>query len=147
MGRQRKQGLDYFTLDVDFFESVKIRRIIKDCGNQSIPMLIALLCNIYREEGYYIGYTNDLTFLIAEQFGVSENAVKETVRKAVIVEFFDSQMFHSYKILTSHAIQERYFTAAKKLKRQNIKVKEEFIIDKGLFSCLLYTSPSPRDRG
>ena len=88
MGRQRKQGLDYFTLDVDFFESVKIRRIIKDCGNQSIPMLIALLCNIYREEGYYIGYTNDLTFLIAEQFGVSENAVKETVRKAVIVEFF-----------------------------------------------------------
>lgn len=128
MGRQVKQGLDFFTLDVDFFESIKIRKIRKDCGNQSIPILIALLCNIYREEGYYVGYDSDLTFLIAEQFGVSEDAVTETVRKAVAVEFFDSRMFNEYKILTSHAIQERYFLAVTKLRRKGVTVTGDFVL-------------------
>lgn len=127
MGRQLKQGLDYLTLDVDFFESVKVRKIRKDCGNQSIPILIALLCNIFREEGYYVGYDNDLTFLIAEQFGVSEGAVEDTVQKAVLVEFFDSHMFHTYGILTSHGIQQRYFDAVTRLKRKSVKVIGEFL--------------------
>ena len=127
MGRQLKQGLDYLTLDVDFFESVKVRKIRKDCGNQSIPILIALLCNIFREEGYYVGYDNDLTFLIAEQFGVSEGAVEDTVKKAVLVEFFDSHMFHTYGILTSHGIQQRYFDAVTRLKRKSVKVIGEFL--------------------
>ena len=125
MGRQLKQGLDYLTLDVDFFESVKVRKIRKDCGNQSIPILIALLCNIFREEGYYVGYDNDLTFLIAEQFGVSEGAVEDTVQKAVLVEFFDSHMFHTYGILTSHGIQQRYFDAVTRLKRKSVKVRSK----------------------
>lgn len=127
MGRQLKQGLDYLTLDVDFFESVKVRKIRKDCGNQSIPILIALLCNIFREEGYYVGYDNDLTFLIAEQFGVSEGAVENTVQKAVLVEFFDSHMFHTYGILTSHGIQQRYFDAVTRLKRKSVKVIGKFL--------------------
>lgn len=128
MGRRLKQGLDYFTMDVDFFESIKIRRIIKNCGNQSIPILIVLLCNIYRDEGYYVGYNDDLTFLIAEQFGVSEGAVEDTVRKSVAVEFFDSGMFEKYKILTSHAIQERYFLSVERLKRSSVKVIGDFIL-------------------
>ena len=127
MGRQLKQGLDYLTLDVDFFESVKVRKIKKDCGNQSIPILIALLCNIFREEGYYVKYDNDLAFLIAEQFGVSEGAVEDTVRKAVSVEFFDSHMFQKYGILTSHGIQQRYFDAVARLKRKSVKVTGDFL--------------------
>lgn len=127
MGRQLKQGLDYLTLDVDFFESVKVRKIKKDCGNQSIPILIALLCNIFREEGYYVKYDNDLAFLIAEQFGVSEGAVEDTVRKAVSVEFFDSHMFQNYGILTSHGIQQRYFDAVARLKRKSVKVTGDFL--------------------
>lgn len=128
MGRQVKQGLDYFTLDVDFFDSIKIRKIRKACGTQSIALLVALLCNIYREEGYYVGYDSDLTFLIAEQFSVSEGAVEETVRKAVSVGFFDADMFHKYNILTSHAIQERYFIAVDKLKRKRVTVTGDFVL-------------------
>ena len=128
MGRQVKQGLDYFTLDVDFFDSIKIRKIRKACGTQSIALLVALLCNIYREEGYYVGYDGDLTFLIAEQFSVSEGAVEETVRKAVSVGFFDADMFRKYNILTSHAIQERYFIAVDKLKRKRVAVTGDFVL-------------------
>ncbi len=141
MGRQLKQGLDYLTLDVDFFESVKVRKIKKDCGNQSIPILIALLCNIFREEGYYVKYDNDLAFLIAEQFGVSEGAVEDTVRKAVSVEFFDSHMFQKYGILTSHGIQQRYFDAVARLKRKSVKVTGDFLcknISPGINTDFLY---------
>lgn len=117
MARPTKQGIDYFPLDVGFFEDIKVRRIKKDCGNQSIPILIAILCNIYRDEGYYLGINSDVTFLIAEQFGVSEDAVSDTVRKAVSVEFFDSNMFQKYSILTSKGIQSRYIRAVSERKR------------------------------
>lgn len=134
MGRQVKQGLDYFTVDVDFFDSIKIRKIRKACGNQSIALLIALLCNIYRENGYYVGYDSDLTFLIAEQFSVSEGAVEEAVRKAVSVGFFDTDMFNKYNILTSHSIQERYFIAVDKLKRKRVAVIGDFVL-KSIIEC------------
>lgn len=134
MGRQVKQGLDYFTVDVDFFDSIKIRKIRKACGTQSITLLIALLCNIYRENGYYVGYDSDLTFLIAEQFSVSEGAVEETVRKAVSVGFFDTDMFNKYNILTSHSIQERYFIAVDKLKRKRVAVIGDFVL-KSIIEC------------
>lgn len=134
MGRQVKQGLDYFTVDVDFFDSIKIRKIRKACGTQSITLLIALLCNIYRENGYYVGYDSDLTFLIAEQFSVSEGAVEETVRKAVSVGFFDIDMFNKYNILTSHSIQERYFIAVDKLKRKRVAVIGDFVL-KSIIEC------------
>ena len=150
MGRRLKQGLDYFTMDVDFFENIKVRRIIKNCGNQSIPILIVLLCNIYRDEGYYVGYNDDLTFLIAEQFGVSEGAVEDTVRKSVAVEFFDSGMFEKYKILTSHAIQERYFLSVERLKRNRVKVTGDFILqsikNEPFMQNLLNKSNIPREK-
>lgn len=150
MGRRLKQGLDYFTIDVDFFENIKVRRIIKNCGNQSIPILIVLLCNIYRDEGYYVGYNDDLTFLIAEQFGVSEGAVEDTVRKSVAVEFFDSGMFEKYKILTSHAIQERYFLSVERLKRNRVKVTGDFILQsikkEPFMQNLLNKSNIPREK-
>ena len=134
MGRQVKQGLDYFTVDVDFFDSIKIRKIRKACGTQSITLLIALLCNIYRENGYYVGYDSDLKFLIAEQFSVSEGAVEEAVRKAVSVGFFDTDMFNKHNILTSHSIQERYFIAVDKLKRKRVAVTGDFVL-KSIIEC------------
>ena len=116
MARPIKQGLDYFPLDVSFFEDIKVRRIRKDCGNQAIPILISMLCSIYRDEGYYVGFNSDLTFLMAEQFGVSEGAVADIVQKAVSVAFFDEHMFHTHSILTSKGIQKRFFEAVTRRK-------------------------------
>ncbi len=128
MARPIKQGLEYFPVDVNFFEDIKVRRIKKHCGIQSIPILIGILCSIYRDEGYYVGINEDLTFLIAEQFGVSEGAVEDTVRKAVSVEFFDPEMFHKYNILTSRGIQNRYFKAVSDCNRKSVKVTGDFLL-------------------
>lgn len=127
MARPTKQGLDYFPLDVGLFEDIKIRRLKKDCGNQAISILIAIFCIAYRDEGYYVEINSDVTFLIAETFGVSEDAVEKIVEKAIQVGIFDSGKFNTYKILTSRGIQERYFAAASR--KTEVLVHRDFVCD------------------
>lgn len=116
MARPIKQGLDYFPLDVGFLQDIKTRKIMRACGIQSIPILISLLSNIYRDEGYYMEWDQDMPFLIADELGVSEGAVLETVTKAVQVDFFNAEIFENRKILTSTGIQERFFKAIERRK-------------------------------
>ena len=103
-GRPTKQGIDYFPMDVGFFSDVKIRKISRACGSQSASILICLLCNIYKDEGYYIVWDEDLPFVIADIVGVSEGAVKEVLIKALQVGFFDNTLYEKYHVLTSFGV-------------------------------------------
>lgn len=107
-GRPTKQGIDYFPMDVGFFSDVKIRKISRACGSQSASILICLLCNIYKDEGYYIVWDEDLPFVIADIVGVSEGAVKEVLIKALQVGFFDNTLYEKYHVLTSFGIQNDF---------------------------------------
>ena len=106
-GRPIKQGIDYFPLNTDFFQDVKVRKILRACGPNAVSVLICLLCNIYRDNGYYILWDEDLPFFIADEVGVSEGCVKEILLKAVQVGFFDVEKHSAYGILTSSGIQKR----------------------------------------
>lgn len=128
MARPLKNGLDYYPLNVDFFSDIKVRRLIKAGGPQSISILIALLGNIYRDEGYYMRWDNDLTFLISDLVGVTEGAVMETVNKAVHIGFFHAGLFETYKILTSKGIQARYLEAVSR-RRQVFFNKNYLLLD------------------
>lgn len=128
MARPLKNGLDYYPLNVDFFSDIKVRRLIKAGGSQSISILIALLGNIYRDEGYYMRWDNDLTFLISDLVGVTEGAVMETVNKAVHIGFFHAGLFETYKILTSKGIQARYLEAVSR-RRQVFLNKNYLLLD------------------
>lgn len=125
-GRPHKEGLDYFSLDVDFFENKKVRRIMRACGPNSATILICLLCNTYRNKGYYIGWDEDLSFDIADTVGVSEGAVSEVMTKALQVEFFSPYQFKENKILTSPEIQSRYLSATGK--RQEVRLIDKFSV-------------------
>lgn len=87
MARPTKEGLDYYSFDVNFFSNRKIRKIMRACGPSSPTILICLLCNIYKNKGYYIEWDEELPFDIADYVGVSEGAVKEVVKKAIDVGF------------------------------------------------------------
>ena len=126
MARPRKQGIDYFPLDVNFFSDVKIRKIARACGSQSTSILICLLCNIYKDNGYYILWDEDLPFVIADSVGVSEGAVKEVILKAIQVDFFDKDIYEKYKVLTSHGIQSRFKSAV--YKREEIEYVVEYLV-------------------
>lgn len=126
MGRPVKKGLDYFPLDVDFLADIKVRRIIKSCGKESVHILIALLGNIYRDEGYYILWNDDLAFLVADEVGTKEGSVDELVKKAVQVDFFNKNLFEKYKVLTSKGIQNRYILATKE--RKIVELESSYLL-------------------
>ena len=123
MARPTKKGLDYFPLDVDFLSDLKVRRIIKACGKEAVHILVALLANIYRDEGYYVLWDDDLAFLVADEVGTKEGTVEELVRKAVQVKFFDKDIFDKYSVLTSKGIQSRYILATKERKKVDLEYK------------------------
>ncbi|WP_025728441.1 Lin1244/Lin1753 domain-containing protein [Atopobacter phocae] len=130
MARPLKQGLDYYSMDCYFLEDIKIRKILRACGANSIAVLIDLLGNIYRDEGYYMRWDDDICFLIADTVGVNEASVSEIVKKAVQVHLFDQEMFKAHRILTSSGIQSRFLEAVRR--RKEVTVYQEFILLKEL---------------
>ena len=131
-GRPLKQGLDYFSLDVDFFQSAKVRRIIKACGVKAVSVLICLLANIYRKDGYFLKWDGDMAFLVADEIGAgmanAEAMVTDVLQKALSADFFDAGIFEEYGVLTSEGIQERFFTASERRKRIEI-IQEIFLLN------------------
>jgi len=117
MSRTRKAGLKYFPHDTDFFSDIKVRRIRKACGGVSMFVLMYVLCEIYRNKGYYLEYNDDMPFIISEQTSVSESEVEAIIKRAIEVDFFDKTIFLQCKILTSAEIQEQYLWICKQLKR------------------------------
>ena len=126
-GRPIKQGIDYFPLDTGFFQDVKVRKIMRACGPNAVSVLISLLCNIYRNNGYYILWDEDLPFFIADEVGVTEGCVKETLLKAVQVGFFDVEKYSAHRILTSSGIQKRFLNITNR--RKDTVIKGEFLIN------------------
>lgn len=114
MGRPRKTGLDYFPLDVDFFDDEKITAISGEFGIKGEITVIRLLCAIYRN-GYYIKWDDLLKFKLAKSCpGLSAELIESIVYRLIRWGFFDKTLFDSVKVLTSKGIQRRYFEAAKR---------------------------------
>lgn len=107
MARPRKQGLDYFSFDVEFFHNAKIKRLKSRFGAKGIAVYIRLLCGIY-EKGYWISYDEDLILDVADDVGISENATMEIVDFLLSRRLFDAELAKSDKVLTSKSIQLRY---------------------------------------
>lgn len=127
MARPTKQGLDYFPLDVQFLSDIKIRKIMRAQGANSVAVIIALLCNIYKDNGYYILRDEDMGFLISDEVGVNEAYVEAVIDKAIQVGFFDYELYEKYGILTSNGIQKRFFEATER--RKEILFNEDFRIN------------------
>lgn len=128
MARPTKKGLDYYPLDIDFLQDIKVRKIMRACGIQSIAILISLLSSIYRDEGYYVVWDNDMTFLVADEVGASEGAVLEVVNKATQVGLFNKDIFKKYRILTSRGIQKRYLEVVSRRKAIDL-ISEYLLVD------------------
>ena len=124
MARPVKKGISYFPLDVDFLKDMKVRKVMRACGSSAPTILVCLLGNIYGDEGYYMLWDEDIRFLVADDVGTSEALVEEVVIKAIQVGIFNKNLFDTYKILTSHGIQERYKRAA--YQKLDSKISEQY---------------------
>lgn len=144
MARPTKQGLEYFSFDTDFFSDVKIRRISRACEPASTSILICLLCNIYRDKGYYIAWDENLPFVVADTIGTTEGAVEEVIKKAIQVGFFDKELFDKYKILTSNGIQNRFKSAVSR--REEIEYVVDYLVSERKNEVIAYKNEVIDDR-
>lgn len=128
MVRPMKQGLDYFPMDVSFTRDVKVRRVHMACGMESIGILVYLLSLIYRDQGYYEKWDEELCFLTAMDLHLAESLVEQVVQKAAQVGFFDGELLVDWGILTSVGIQERFLAATRKRKVRRL-IQEYLLVD------------------
>ena len=115
MARPSKVGLDYFPLDVDFFEDEKMLAISGEFAVKGEIISLRLLCEIYRN-GYFVQYSELLKNKLARLGGLSGGLVDEVINKLVKYGFFDESLFREHKILTSKGVQKRYLEATKRRK-------------------------------
>ena len=114
MARPRKDGLDYFPLDVNFLSDLKIKKIIRTYGAQAVAVVMSVLTMVYRDNGYFATYDDDLVFIIADELKLEDGYVKDVIEKMIEVEFLDKKQKEENKILTSIGIQERYLKACER---------------------------------
>ena len=118
MGRARKKGLDYFAFDIDFFDDIRTRKLIKHQGAKAISVYTLLLCTIYKS-GYYIKWDDELSLMFSDKTGYDEAYIGEVIRCCVNVGLLDKEMFDKC-ILTSEWIQERYREIFRTMKRKYV---------------------------
>lgn len=113
MARPQRMGLDYFPLDVDFFEDDRIALIDYEHGAVGVMVYLRLLCVIYRTSGYYCRFDETMAALTARRIGNGCKAedVVEIIAGCLKYGLFDNDVFVATGMLTSAAIQRRYAAA------------------------------------
>lgn len=120
--RQGKKGLEFFPFDVNFYNDIKIKKLIKNQGARSVSIYIYLLSAIY-ENGYFLKWDKDLPFFISETINCKENYIIDVVNYCITIELFNKELFKQNSILTSLSIQNRYTEICINAKRKS-RVKE-----------------------
>ena len=125
MGRNVKQGFSYFSLDVDIFSDIKIRKLIKNHSGRALSVYICVLAFIYRN-GYYVLNDEDFGFIVSEQTGDKVDFIEAVLDYCVKVGLFSAEMFEQ-GVYTSKGVQERYLAMCK-ASRRNIVFSEYTLI-------------------
>lgn len=128
MARPLKEGLDYFPLDVHADTDDKFQLIEALHGATGFAVVIKLFMKIYSQNFYY-KWTETEELLFSKRVNVDINTVRKIVNDCINYDLFDNNKFNEHKILTSYGIQERYFAAIGRRKKQEV-VQEYLLLNK-----------------
>jgi len=119
MSRPQKEGIDYFSLDVNFFDNKeKIRPVIARFGSDGVTLLLYLYCEIYKN-GYYIKVDEDFIDIASMDLKMSQTKIRQMLAYFIRRSLFDDKLFSAVTVLTSRGIQKRYMLVAKERARKN----------------------------
>lgn len=119
MARPQKEGLEYFSLDVNFFSDRKIKILKGRFGADGITYYLYLLCEIYRGHGYYLDMDDDFDYITSSELGMSPEKIGQMRKFLLERSLFDNKLFQSDTILTSTGIQRRFQMAVKSRATKN----------------------------
>ena len=123
MARNQKIGFDFYRVDTDRYQDIRIKKLKKNYGCNGIAVYDYVLCEIYRVKGCFLEWDESTTFDVAEYFGLKENTVSEIMRYCGSVGLFDKELL-SRGIVTSASIQKRYLYMCQSAKRANATIPE-----------------------
>ena len=121
MARPDKVGLDYFSIPVNWLDGIEMRKLMRACGPSAPTVIIKVWGLAYANNGYFLKWDKDATFLVADDVNMKEQAVDEIVSKAVTIGLFDLGVYSGYSVLTSYDMQNQYSYAARKRNRHKIR--------------------------
>lgn len=143
MARPQKEGLDYFSLDVDFFTDSKIRSVRREYGNNGIVLYIYLLTRIYRN-GYYLIFNDDELENAACEVGISLDATRQIVNYLVKRSLFNGTLFSTVKVLTSPGIQKRFQLGVRtRAQKTAVIVKRYWLLNEEETEPFIQVRPNP----
>lgn len=142
MARPRKEGVAYFSFDVDFFSDKKIKILKARYGADGITIYIYLLCEIYKN-GYYLKVDDDFEFVISDDLNMNCDKVKQVLTFLLERSMFDKQLFQSDAVITSAGIQKRFQFAVKTRALKNpVTVKDFWILSEEETEPFIKVNPS-----
>ena len=120
MARPKKQGLLYFSFDTDFFYSDRrIKALRSRFGNDGIVLYIWILCEAYKDKGYYLIYDEDCIDNMITDLGLTEGFIEHVMEylasRSLLTKI--STLAGPVTTITSPGIQKRYQEAMKGQKR------------------------------
>ena len=127
MGRKFKEGLDYFELDCQLDDKIKL--IQAEFGLKGFAVVVKLFQRIYGERGYYCEWNEDtiLMFMSENGLGSENKSLIQGITEACIRRgLFSDKLYNEYGILTSHGIQERYVNAVSR--RESVKMEKAYLL-------------------
>lgn len=127
MGRKFKEGLDYFELDCQMDDKIKL--IQAEFGLKGFAVVIKLFQRIYGGFGYYCEWNDDSILLFMSENGLTSEKKKmitEITNACTRRGLFSEELYQKYKILTSHGIQERYINAVSR--RESVKMEKAYLL-------------------
>jgi hypothetical protein len=136
MARPIKESLNYFPLDTGFFGDRKIKRLLKTFGGKGTTIYTFLLCEIYRENGYFLKWDDHYPEDIADALGAgfTPSLVSEVLSLCLKIDLLDNNLFGSFSILTSAGIQKRYVSAKETINRKQYQPDELLVPEYNLIS-------------
>lgn len=111
MARPIKDGLDYFPKDVGFYHDRKIKTLLARFGRDGACLYDYILCEIYRDKGYYLAVDDDFLEIAAADLGIGCKKTAEILDALLKKGLLNAPLYHKHGVLASHGIQLRYQSA------------------------------------
>ncbi|EIT85945.1 hypothetical protein A374_08919 [Fictibacillus macauensis ZFHKF-1] len=127
MARPKKEGLEYFPLDVDMDQDDKIALIEAKHGLVGFSVIVKLLMKIYKN-GYYYEWGEKEQLLFSRRVGVDYTIMTNILDDCINWDLFDKKLYEEQEILTSKGVQERYIEAT--ARRKEVVVIKEYLLIK-----------------
>ena len=139
MARPVKDGLGYFPKDTGFYADRKIRMLMARFGSDGAVLYDYILCEVYREHGYYLCVDDDFVDVAAADLHISAEKIglilDYLLRKSLLTEIRreDADTVDTLrigvKVLTSHGIQKRFQAAVKDRRRDTVVREDLWLLD------------------